>query len=75
MDVHTTQSWQFLGLERGNEIPPDSAWNKGRFGEDVIIGGVDSGRILHTLTLDESELFTLTKLNLKSFCYNERCLA
>ncbi|KAH9652512.1 subtilisin-like protease SBT5.3 [Citrus sinensis] len=43
IDLHTTRSWEFLGLEKDNQIPPDSAWNKARFGEDVIIGNLDSG--------------------------------
>lgn len=30
-------------LEKDNVIPLDSAWKKGRFGEDGIIGGIDSG--------------------------------
>lgn len=41
--VQTTRSWDFLGLEKDNVIPQNSAWNKGRFGEDVIIGVIDSG--------------------------------
>lgn len=41
--LHTTNSWGFLGLERNGEIPADSMWLKARFGEDVIIGTLDSG--------------------------------
>ncbi|XP_011022895.1 PREDICTED: subtilisin-like protease SBT5.3 isoform X2 [Populus euphratica] len=41
--LHTTNSWGFLGLERNGEIPPDSMWLKARFGEDVIIGTLDTG--------------------------------
>ncbi|XP_062079081.1 subtilisin-like protease SBT5.4 [Humulus lupulus] len=40
----TTRSWKFLGLERDNEVvPSQSIWKKARFGEDVIIGNLDSG--------------------------------
>ncbi|XP_062081329.1 subtilisin-like protease SBT5.3 [Humulus lupulus] len=40
----TTHSWKFLGLERYNEVvPSQSIWNKARFGEDVIIGNLDTG--------------------------------
>ncbi|XP_009396709.3 subtilisin-like protease SBT5.3 [Musa acuminata AAA Group] len=39
--LHTTRSWEFLGLERNSET--HSAWNKARFGEDVIIANLDSG--------------------------------
>lgn len=45
IDLHTTRSWEFLGLEKDNQIPPDSAWNKARYGEDVIIGNLDSGNL------------------------------
>nr|XP_034891581.1 subtilisin-like protease SBT5.3 [Populus alba] len=41
--LHTTRSWEFLGLERNGHIPADSIWLKARFGEDVIIGNLDSG--------------------------------
>ncbi|KAL9340328.1 hypothetical protein Peur_066547 [Populus x canadensis] len=41
--LHTTNSWGFLGLERNGEIPADSMWLKARFGEDVIIGTLDTG--------------------------------
>ncbi|KAG6754846.1 hypothetical protein POTOM_040644 [Populus tomentosa] len=41
--LHTTRSWEFLGLERNGQIPADSIWLKARFGEDVIIGNLDTG--------------------------------
>ncbi|KAI5417289.1 hypothetical protein KIW84_042048 [Lathyrus oleraceus] len=41
-ELHTTQSWEFLGLERGGEYPTDSLWKK-TLGEDIIIGNLDSG--------------------------------
>lgn len=39
----TTGAWNFLGLEKDNVIPSNSTWERARFGEDVIIGGIDSG--------------------------------
>lgn len=39
----TTRSWDFLGLERNNRIPANSAWRKARFGENVIIANIDTG--------------------------------
>lgn len=48
--LHTTRSWEFLGLERNGQIPPESIWVKARFGEDVIIGNLDTGTI-HILPL------------------------
>nr|TKR79297.1 hypothetical protein D5086_0000273560 [Populus alba] len=41
--LHTTNSWDFLGLERDGEIPADSMWPKAKFGEGVIIGTLDFG--------------------------------
>ncbi|KAJ0965276.1 hypothetical protein J5N97_026414 [Dioscorea zingiberensis] len=43
-ELHTTTSWEFLGLEReGGKIPKKSIWKKARFGEDTIIGNLDTG--------------------------------
>ncbi|TKY65279.1 serine-type endopeptidase [Spatholobus suberectus] len=38
--LHTTRSWEFLGLQRNGM---NSAWQKGRFGENTIIGNIDTG--------------------------------
>ncbi|KDO36236.1 hypothetical protein CISIN_1g037007mg, partial [Citrus sinensis] len=40
--LHTTHSWEFLGLEQNGRIPPNSIWEKARYGEDAIIGNIDS---------------------------------
>ncbi|XP_017430955.1 subtilisin-like protease SBT5.4 [Vigna angularis] len=40
--LHTTHSWNFLGLERNGAFPPQSLWGKTK-GEDVIIGNIDTG--------------------------------
>ncbi|KAG6637872.1 subtilisin-like protease SBT5.4 [Carya illinoinensis] len=42
--LHTTRSWDFLGLERVGTINgAESAWKTARFGEDTIIGNLDTG--------------------------------
>ncbi|KAJ7563538.1 hypothetical protein O6H91_03G114400 [Diphasiastrum complanatum] len=42
--LHTTRSWQFLGLEDTNgDVPEWSLWQKANFGQDVIIGSLDTG--------------------------------
>ncbi|EPS74422.1 hypothetical protein M569_00335, partial [Genlisea aurea] len=42
--LHTTRSWEFLGLEEDDgKILAGSLWNKARFGEDTIIGNLDTG--------------------------------
>ncbi|KAM7270220.1 hypothetical protein ACFE04_029434 [Oxalis oulophora] len=42
--LHTTRSWEFLGLENSEgNVHSHSIWKKARFGEDVIIGNLDTG--------------------------------
>lgn len=41
--LHTTRSWDFMGLEHNGVIPSSSIWKKARFGEGVIIGNLDTG--------------------------------
>ncbi|KAB2610735.1 subtilisin-like protease SBT5.3 [Pyrus ussuriensis x Pyrus communis] len=41
--LHTTRSWDFLGLEQEGVVPPNSIWKKARYGEDSIIGNLDTG--------------------------------
>ncbi|KAH9745461.1 subtilisin-like protease SBT5.3 [Citrus sinensis] len=41
--LHTTHSWEFLGLQQNGRIPPNSIWEKARYGEDAIIGNIDTG--------------------------------
>jgi len=41
--LHTTRSWEFLGLQRNGV---NSAWQRGRFGENTIIGNIDTGNFI-----------------------------
>ncbi|KAK9013296.1 hypothetical protein V6N11_041310 [Hibiscus sabdariffa] len=41
--LHTTRSWEFLGLEQNGFVESNSIWNKSRYGEDTIIGNLDTG--------------------------------
>uniref|UniRef100_A0A0E0JWY0 Subtilisin-like protease n=1 Tax=Oryza punctata TaxID=4537 RepID=A0A0E0JWY0_ORYPU len=41
--LHTTRSWQFLGLAGAGGATAGAAWKKARFGEDTIIGNLDTG--------------------------------
>ncbi|XWS36664.1 hypothetical protein CRYUN_Cryun20dG0104700 [Craigia yunnanensis] len=41
--LHTTRSWEFLGLDQNGVVPSNSIWNKARYGEDTIIGNLDTG--------------------------------
>ncbi|KAK1360152.1 hypothetical protein POM88_044626 [Heracleum sosnowskyi] len=52
--LHTTRSWEFMGLKDDGVILPGSIWEKARFGEDAIIGNLDTdwfSSILITLEL------------------------
>ncbi|XP_045786800.1 subtilisin-like protease SBT5.3 [Trifolium pratense] len=41
--LHTTRSWEFLGLEGNRILPKYSIWEKARYGDDTIIGNLDTG--------------------------------
>lgn len=41
--LHTTRSWEFLGMEKDGRIRANSIWAKARFGEGIIIGNLDTG--------------------------------
>lgn len=41
-ELHTTRSWNFLGLETDGGFANDSVWKKS-LGEDIIIGNLDTG--------------------------------
>ena len=43
LKLHTTRSWNFLGVENNGGIPSNSLWKLSRFGESTIIGNLDSG--------------------------------
>ncbi|XP_076927058.1 subtilisin-like protease SBT5.3 [Bidens hawaiensis] len=41
--LHTTRSWDFMGLEDNGLISSKSIWKKARFGQTTIIGNLDTG--------------------------------
>uniref|UniRef100_A0ACD5YEK7 Uncharacterized protein n=1 Tax=Avena sativa TaxID=4498 RepID=A0ACD5YEK7_AVESA len=41
--LHTTRSWEFLGMEKDGRVRANSIWAKARFGEGIIIGNLDTG--------------------------------
>ncbi|XP_024156207.1 subtilisin-like protease SBT5.3 [Rosa chinensis] len=44
LKLHTTHSWEFMGLEDQNGVPRHgSIWKKAKFGENTIIGNLDTG--------------------------------
>lgn len=44
LKLHTTRSWDFMDMERDGQILPDSIWKHAKFGQDVIIANLDSGK-------------------------------
>lgn len=49
--LHTTHSWEFMLMEKeiGGVIHPSSLWEKANFGEDIIIGNLDTGNFFSGL--------------------------
>ncbi|KAF7815673.1 subtilisin-like protease [Senna tora] len=41
--LHTTRSWAFLQQERNRRVNRNSAWKRGRFGQNTIIANIDTG--------------------------------
>ncbi|XP_047951590.1 subtilisin-like protease SBT5.3 [Salvia hispanica] len=54
--LHTTRSWDFLGLESNGEIRAGSLWEKARFGEDTIIANLDTGVWPSSKSFSDEEL-------------------
>ncbi|CAN6201150.1 unnamed protein product [Urochloa humidicola] len=70
-NLHTTRSWQFMGLERAaGDVPPWSAWETARYGEDTIIGNIDSGVWPESKSFDEGEMGPIPD-DWKGICQNE----
>ncbi|KAF3341508.1 Subtilisin-like protease SBT5.3 [Carex littledalei] len=40
--LHTTRSWEFLGLESDGYVNSNSLWKKAGYGKDTIIGNLDT---------------------------------
>ncbi|KAE9617900.1 putative peptidase S8/S53 domain-containing protein [Lupinus albus] len=40
--LHTTRSWEFLGLQRNGM---NTAWQKGKYGVNTIIDNIDTGKL------------------------------
>ncbi|KAF7815678.1 subtilisin-like protease [Senna tora] len=53
--LHTTRSWEFLGLEKNGRIGRDSAWKIGNYGRNTIIGNIDTGYEAHIGKIPSSE--------------------
>lgn len=72
--LHTTRSWEFLGLEENGIVPKDSIWEKARYGEDTIIGNLDTGK-LHTLIVFSFYDFVTQFCDSNTIFFLNRCMA
>jgi len=52
--LHTTRSWQFLGLAGPGGVPRGAVWRKAKFGADTIIGNFDTGQLALPTCADRS---------------------
>ncbi|RLN12147.1 hypothetical protein C2845_PM09G18070 [Panicum miliaceum] len=68
--LQTTRSWQFMRLERDGAVPPWSAWETARYGEDTIIGNLDSGVWPESKSFGEGEMGPIPD-DWKGICQNE----
>jgi len=71
--LHTTRSWGFLGLEIGAgksenvDVPPESLWRKGHFGQDVIIAHLDTGVWPESASFNDTDIGPIPS-RWKGFC-------
>ncbi|GMH12554.1 hypothetical protein Nepgr_014395 [Nepenthes gracilis] len=68
--LHTTHSWNFLGLEENGKIPQNSIWTKARFGEDTIIANLDTGVWPESKSFSEEDGMRPVPSTWKGFCQN-----
>ncbi|XP_057954066.1 subtilisin-like protease SBT5.4 [Malania oleifera] len=69
--LHTTRSWRFMRLETDNwMIPSYSAWEIARYGEDTIIGNIDTGVWPESKSFSDEGIGEIPR-RWKGFCENE----
>ncbi|KAL4037024.1 hypothetical protein IC575_000607 [Cucumis melo] len=69
--LHTTRSWEFMGLENENGvIESESIWKKARFGEDTIIGNLDTGVWAESKSFSDDEMGPIPH-RWKGICQNQ----
>ncbi|PON88007.1 Subtilase [Trema orientale] len=67
--LHTTRSWDFLGLEQNGVVPSSSIWNKAKYGENTIIGNLDTGVWPESKSFSDEELGPIPS-KWKGICQN-----
>lgn len=66
----TTRSWGFMGLEDYEGIHSSSIWKKARFGQDSIIGNIDSGVWPESKSFSDDEMGPILS-KWKGICQND----
>ncbi|KAL5798166.1 hypothetical protein ACOSQ2_002986 [Xanthoceras sorbifolium] len=69
--LHTTHSWEFLGLENHGSVSSNSIWKKARYGEDTIIGNLDTGVWPESKSFIDEELGPIPS-KWKGICQNHK---
>ncbi|KAF7142715.1 hypothetical protein RHSIM_Rhsim05G0181600 [Rhododendron simsii] len=67
--LHTTHSWEFMLLEQNGVAQHNSLWSKARYGEDIIIGNLDSGVWPESKSFSDKG-FRAIPAKWKGFCEN-----
>ncbi|KAL8144842.1 hypothetical protein AgCh_003163 [Apium graveolens] len=68
--LHTTRSWEFMGLEDDDVILPGLMWEKARFGEDASIGNLDTGVWPESMSFSDEGLGPVPSKR-KGICQND----
>ncbi|XP_056853664.1 LOW QUALITY PROTEIN: subtilisin-like protease SBT5.3 [Raphanus sativus] len=71
LKLHTTRSWDFMGLEHNSYVPSSSIWRKARFGEDSIIANLDTGVWPESKSFRDEGLGPIPS-RWKGICQNEK---
>ncbi|KAL8144846.1 hypothetical protein AgCh_003167 [Apium graveolens] len=68
--LYTTGSWGFMGLKDDGVIVPGSIWEEARFGEDAIIGNLDTGVWPESMSFSDEGLGPVPSKR-KGICQND----
>ncbi|KAH7837867.1 hypothetical protein Vadar_019105 [Vaccinium darrowii] len=68
--LHTTHSWEFLMLENTGVVRHNSLWKKANYGEDIIIGNLDTGVWPESKSFSDKG-FGPVPSKWKGFCQND----
>ncbi|XP_010542042.1 PREDICTED: subtilisin-like protease SBT5.3 [Tarenaya hassleriana] len=72
LKLHTTRSWDFMGLEHDGFTPSSSIWTKARFGEDSIIANLDTGVWPESKSFSDDEGLGPIPSRWKGICQNDK---